>query len=112
MAIQIRMTGSEAEQELGSLYAWLHDDEDIRRHARMSLVPPESGPSDMGTAFEVIQLVVDSGFQTLSLALAYASWRASRPSRRHGVTIECDGSKITLDADEPHTVDVIVRALG
>jgi hypothetical protein len=105
------MTGSEAEEELGSLYAWLHDDEDIRRHARISLALAEPGPSDMGATFEVIQLVVDSGFQTLSLALAYASWRASRPSRRNRVTIDCDGSKITLDDDELNPVDVIVHTL-
>jgi hypothetical protein len=33
----------------------------------------------MEAAFEVVQLVVHSGFQALSLALAYASWRATRP---------------------------------
>jgi hypothetical protein len=33
----------------------------------------------MEAAFEVVQLVVHSGFQALTLALAYASWRATRP---------------------------------
>ena len=110
MPIQIRMTGPEAEQELGSLYTWLREDEDIRRHALMSLEPVEPSPSEMGTAFEVIQLVVDSGFQTLSLALAYVTWRASRPSS-HQITIERDGSKITVDDADSDTVDAIVHSL-
>jgi len=110
--IQIRMTGPGAEHKLGSLLACPRADADLRRHARMSLVPAEPGPGDMGAAFEVIQLVVDSGFQTLSLALAYATWRTSRPARHQlTITIERDGSTITLDEAEPDTVDAIIRAL-
>ena len=115
MPIQIRVTGPETEQELSSLLAWLRADEDLRRHAHLSLVAEEPGPGDMGAGFEVIQLVVDSGFQVLSLALAYATWRTSRPTRRKvTVTIERDGSTITLeDAEpEPETVAAIIRALG
>ena len=110
MPIQIRMTGPDADRELSSLYAWLREQPDIRHHARMSLIGPEPGPSDMGAAFDVIQLVVDSGFQTLNLALAYAAWRATRPGHPQ-VTIERDDTKITLDGAEPDTVDAIVRAL-
>jgi hypothetical protein len=47
----------------------------------------------MEAAFEVVQLVVHSGFQALTLALAYASWRASRPEQPR-VTIERGGIKI------------------
>jgi hypothetical protein len=108
--IQIRMTGPDADQELSSLYAWLREEPDIRRHARMSLMGPEPGPSEMGAAFDVVQLVVDSGFQTLNLAVAYASWRATRP-RRSQVTIERDDTRVTLDGTEPDTVGAIVRAL-
>ena len=110
MPIQIRMTGPDADRELSSLYAWLREEPDIRRHARMSLIGPEPGPSDMGAAFDVIQLVVGSGFQTLNLALAYATWHATRPSHPQ-VTIERDDARITLDGAEPDTVDAIVRAL-
>jgi Effector Associated Constant Component 1 len=110
MAIQIQMSGSDAESELGSLYAWLQEEPDIRHHSSMSLKSTKASPSEMGAAFDVIQLVVDSGFQALSLALAYATWRATRP-RRPQVTIERDGAKVTLDDADPDTVQAIVQAL-
>lgn len=110
MLIQIHMTGPDADIELGSLYAWLQEEPDIRRHSSMSLMSTKPSPSDMGAAFDVIQLVVDSGFQALSLALAYATWRAARP-RRPQVTIERDGAKVTLDDADPDTVQAIVRAI-
>jgi hypothetical protein len=110
MPIHIRMTGPDADHELESLYAWLQEEPDIRRNSRISLISAETSPSDMGAAFEVIQLVVDSGFQTLSLALAYVSWRATRPRPPH-VTIECDGAKVTLDDADPDTIQAIVQAI-
>jgi hypothetical protein len=111
VSIRIRMSGPEADQELRSLHAWLCEEPDIRRHARMSLVATEPSPSDLGATFEVIQLVVDSGFQALNLALAYAAWRATRRSRPQ-VTIERDEIKITLEGAEPDVVDVVVRSLS
>jgi hypothetical protein len=110
VAITIRMKGSEADQELASFYGWLNADPGVRRHARMSLVTAEPGTSDMGAALEIIQLVVDSGFQALNLALAYATWHATRP-RRPEVVIESGDTKITVCDAEPETVDAIVRAL-
>lgn len=111
MPIQIRMTGPDADRDLGSLYEWLHEESDIRRYAQMKLVAAKPGPSAMGAAFDVIQLVVDSGFQALNLALAYATWRATRPSGSQ-VTIESEGTRITLEGAEPDAVDIIVRALN
>ena len=64
----------------------------------------------MGAAFDVIQLVVDSGFQTLNLAVAYASWRATRPGRPQ-VTIERDDTRITLDGSEPDSIEIIIHTL-
>jgi hypothetical protein len=108
--IQIRMSGPGADGELASLYAWLRDEPDIRRHAQVSLLSAETGPADMGTAFDVLQLIVDSGFQAASLALAYAAWRATRPRPPH-VTIDHDGVTVTLDGSESDTAEVIVQVL-
>lgn len=111
MPIRIRMSGPDSDRELGSLYAWLGDESEIRQHARMSVVAAQPGPSDMGAAFDVIQLVVDSGFQAANLALAYAAWRATRPVRPK-VTIEKDGTRpVALDDTDPDIVEVIVRVL-
>ena len=64
----------------------------------------------MGAAFDIIQLVVDSGFQALSLALAYATCAA--PVRGWPqVIIERGGTRLTLDDADQDTVDAIVRAL-
>lgn len=111
MPIRIRMSGPGADRELSSLYAWLGDEPEIRLHARVSMVAAEPGSSGMGAAFDVVQLVVDSGFQAANLALAYAAWRATRPSRPQA-TIEVDGTRrAALDDSEPDIVQVIVRIL-
>jgi hypothetical protein len=64
----------------------------------------------MGVPLEAIQLVVDGSFQALNLALAYATWRGTRPSRPQ-VTIERHGSKVTLDDADPDVVNKIIRVL-
>jgi hypothetical protein len=110
VSIAIRMSGRTAEQELRSLCDWLRDEPDVSRHASISLASAEPRPGEMGVALEVIQLVTDSGFQALNLALAYATWRGTRPSRPQ-VTIERYGTQVTLDDADPDTVNKIVRAL-
>lgn len=111
MPIRIRMSGPDADQDLGSLHAWLSEEPEIRQHARISMVAAEPGPSDMGAAFDVIQLFVDSGFQAANLALAYAAWRATRPGHVQA-TIEVDGTRrAALDDAGPDIVEVIVRTL-
>jgi hypothetical protein len=64
----------------------------------------------MGAALEAVKLVVDSGFAALNLALAYAAWRASRPSKSV-VTIERDGTTVALADADPDEIDKIVRLL-
>lgn len=112
MPIRIRMSGSDSERELSSLYTWLGNETEIRLHARLSMVGTKPEPSDMGAVFDVIQLVVDDGFQAANLALAYAAWRATRPTHPQ-VTIELDDArKLTLDDADPDLVEAIVRVLG
>ncbi|SNR93482.1 hypothetical protein SAMN05216276_1001311 [Streptosporangium subroseum] len=110
MSISIQFDGSGSEQELRSLHGWLLDDPDVRRHAKVLLsgAPPSDG--EMGSALEVIKLITDGGFQTLTLALAYVSWRSTRPAKPH-VTIERDGTKIVLSDDDPEAIEKIVRML-
>lgn len=104
------MIGHNAEQELSSLYDWLRDEPDIRHNAQMSLIASEPGPSEMGAAFEVMQLVVDSGFQAMNFAVAYATWRATR-AHHPQVTIETDDVRITMEGADDDAVEAIVRAL-
>jgi hypothetical protein len=106
--IEIRVTGPEADRELRSLYGWLCEDPDIRRHARLSLVAGEPDPGQMGAALEVIQFVVDSGFQAASLAVAYATWRATRPNPPRA-TITNDDTTLALDDADEDSIEVIIR---
>jgi hypothetical protein len=76
----------------------------------MSLLNTETGPADMGAVFDLIQLVVDSGFQAANLAVAYGTWRATRP-RSPKVTIEHDGVIVTLDGSESDTFETIIQIL-
>lgn len=103
------MTGQGTEDELASLYAWLRDEDDVRSHASMSFTSAEPRPGELGATFDVIQLVVDGGFQALNFAIAFATWRHTRRSRPQ-VTITCGDASVSL-ADEPEMVDVIVRTL-
>jgi membrane-associated two-gene conflict system component 1 (EACC1) len=111
MQIEIRMAGRDADQLLASLYEWFREDPDIRRYARVSLMTAEPEPDEMGATFEVIQLIVDSGFQVLNLALAYANWRGTQRGNPH-VTIDRDGTRVSLTDADPDVVEKIVRALS
>lgn len=110
MALEIRMTGPDSDQKLASLCAWPCEDVDVHSHASISLIRrAEPAEGAMGSAFDAIQLMIDSGFQALNFALAYDAWRSSRRSRPK-VTIEHDGAEVTLD-ERRNTIDVIVRVL-
>jgi hypothetical protein len=111
MPVIIRMNDEQAQQELGSLLAWLEDEPSVRQHADLKLVPSPAVPGDMSSTFEMIQLIIDSSFQIMNLAIAYAAWRDTRPSRP-GVTIERDGIKVALDDADPDAVSNIIRALS
>lgn len=111
MPIYIRMDGDDAAGELRTLYGWLLNEPEVRRHATVSLMSEEPDAGQMGTALEAVKLVVDGGFQVLDLALAYAGWRATRPSKRV-VTVERDGTTVSLADADPDEIDKIVRLLG
>jgi hypothetical protein len=110
MLIQIGMNGPAAGDELGSLYTWLREEPEIRRHARMSMITAKPNSGEMAAAFETIQLVVDSSFQALNLALAYAAWRTTRPMDPK-LTIEHGSTKVTIEDADPDIVETIIQAL-
>jgi hypothetical protein len=109
-SIFIRIGGREAEEDLRSLCDWLRNEPDVSHHARIWVASAEPRPGEMGAPLDAVQLVVDGSFQALSLALAYASWRGTRPGQPE-VTIEGHGIKVILDGADPDTVGKIVRAL-
>ncbi|MFE2498494.1 hypothetical protein ACFXKX_35460 [Streptomyces scopuliridis] len=104
--------GGESDDQLStSLYRWLTQDPEVSRHATISLVPEESRAGDMGGALDVINAVVTHGIALGNLALAVATWRASRPAAPV-VRLERDGVTVTVEDGSPDTVSRIVDALN
>jgi hypothetical protein len=110
MSINIRIDGN-GDDELRSLHNWLLDEPGIRRHAKIQLVAGEPGPGEMGTTLEIIKLATESGFQVMNLALAFAAWRQTRP-KKTSVTIERDGTTVTLSDADSDEVGKIIKAIG
>lgn len=101
-----------AEQELRSLREWLRDDDDVRRKAVITLesAAPEDGA--MGAAFDVIKLVLESGFELGNLALAYAGWRATRKKRDGFELVVRNGdTTVTISAPDAQEAEQQLRAL-
>ncbi|WP_435602698.1 effector-associated constant component EACC1 [Streptomyces sp. bgisy130] len=97
-------------EDLRQLTQWLRDDEFVGEGGVITLVttPPSSG--SMGTAFDAIQLSVDSGFQVANLVLAISLWRRGR-TKPPRVSIEHNGVRIEVDSEDPVVVARIVAAL-
>ncbi|MFI6511666.1 hypothetical protein ACIBCT_29025 [Streptosporangium sp. NPDC050855] len=109
--IHIDMTGSEAEEELRSFYRWLQDDEDVRRHARVSLRQSSPRESEMGSALEAIDLVLSNGFELANFTLAYIAWRATRRQKTK-VTFKRGDIEVTVSDADDQTVKNIIQTLN
>lgn len=62
----------------------------------------------MGGALDAVDVVLSNGIDLASLIVSIAAWRASRP-RPPQITLERDGSVITLRDSSPETVERILR---
>ncbi|MET9730290.1 hypothetical protein ABZZ79_06345 [Streptomyces sp. NPDC006458] len=98
----------DGDRALRSLARWLRDDDAIRTEAIVELQQAPPPPGAMGSAFDVIQLSVEAGFQLANLALAYVTWRSTR-SRPPTVTVEHEGMRVELNTADP---EEIVRLLA
>ncbi len=108
--ITIRVGRGANEQSIASFYEWLQEDVDIRRHAQLRAVDRSSKPGEMSLGFDVIELIITSGFSAANLALAYATWRESS-STTGEVVFEKDGASVTVRDASPETVASIVETL-
>ncbi|SOE06478.1 hypothetical protein [Streptomyces sp. Ag109_G2-15] len=106
--LRIRVDGTE--EELQSFAQWLSDEPDIRYYALISWESPQTSEGEMGSALELVKLVIDSGFQMLNLGLAYVAWRGTRPTPS-SVTVERAGVKVTLNDSDPEAIARLIRAL-
>lgn len=100
--------GPDAQDELASLYGRLIREDDVRQHANVSLqgAAPREGEQGAGPA-EILQLILDDGFQAASLAIAYAAWRGARPRHPGRMTLRCGDVAVTLEGTDAETAAAI-----
>ncbi|MCG7204041.1 effector-associated constant component EACC1 [Streptomyces arenae] len=93
---------------VSELHDWLVGDAELRRSARIHRVTRESAGT-MG-ALDVIEVVLGQGIAAANLALAYASWRSTRPVPPR-VRVTLPGGTLTLTDDSPEALERILAAL-
>ena len=110
MEINVSIPGEDNQELIQSMYEWFIYDDEIRTGARIKLVNSRPEPGSMTGGIELISLLVSSGFNIASLAVAIASWRSSRtPSPI--VHVEVLGNIATIDESDHETV-VIEKVEG
>jgi Effector Associated Constant Component 1/Caspase domain len=112
--INIRIADPDNRRALNSLHNFLNDDQYIKENAQLKL--PDSAPEGMGSAFDVIQLVLSSGFNLADLALRIAEWRDKSRETAAPIAVQANGrtTELSLDdmADSGDEAYVIRRALA
>lgn len=106
----ISVGGDSPGRDLRQLAQWLRQDTATRTEATITLQSAKPAEGEMGTALDVIALVTQSGFSTASLVLTIYAWRRTRPSTPV-VTIERNGTRVTVDSGDPAEVARIAQAL-
>lgn len=89
--MQMVITGDDA-VVLRSFHAWLRDDVDVARSAKVSLVSA-GGAGDMG-AVEIINVVLANTIGLGNLVLAYTNWRRTRTDPP-SLTLAVESEKVT-----------------
>jgi hypothetical protein len=91
------------------LHDWLVGDTELRRTAEIRRLSVPR-PGTMGPA-DVIEIVVSQGIAALNLAIAYASWRSTRPSPPSLTVTLPGGATLTVRDDSPEALERILAAL-
>jgi hypothetical protein len=108
--IRIRPAGDGASPTLESLYRWLKLDNEVSRHATVTISPRQSNPETQGSTFDIIELIASSSFSTLNLALAYLQWRRSSNNKHDVFIFEC-GTRQVIAADDSELTAREIAAL-
>ncbi|WP_213452239.1 effector-associated constant component EACC1 [Rhizomonospora bruguierae] len=104
MRLRLSISGTDDAPDLEalrSLRSWLADEPSVRRYARIQW-GGAAAERELGTAVDVVSLVLGTGISTVQLLLAIAQWRASRPVPPT-VTVtrtEPDGATVRIEATD------------
>ena len=110
MIINVRIADPGDTAAHRSLLNWLLDNRYIKENARLSVKPTETDA--MGTTIDVIQLVLNSGFDLANLALAFAEWRRTSATPTAPVVVQVDGMTTDLSLDDMADKKIVHRALA
>jgi Effector Associated Constant Component 1/Caspase domain len=112
--INIRIADPDDKRAYKSLHNWLNDNQYIKENAQLKLL--DSAPEGMGSEFEVIQLVINSGFELLKLVQAFAEWRDKSRETAAPIIVQANRwmTKLSLEdmADSDDKAYVVRRALA
>ncbi|MFC4008979.1 esterase-like activity of phytase family protein [Nonomuraea purpurea] len=110
MKISVWVAGQRDKEVQRSLINALFNNPKLRE-ANISLQPAPQASDTMGPDFEVIQLIVDSGFQLATLALAFLAWRQDREQAGQ-LVVELDGTMRAVSDDDLRDLPSALRALS
>ncbi|MFJ8051110.1 hypothetical protein [Streptomyces luteogriseus] len=107
MRVDVRV--GEDEAELRSLFRWLSADDELRS-ARIGLPGTGTAPGEMGSALDVVEVVLDNVWSAASLVVAVAAWRQSRPHTNR-TTLRVGQTEVEITGDDEEQVRRVVAAL-
>lgn len=98
-----------------SLLNWLNDNKYIKDNARLIVKPPAPGAT-MGVGLDVVQLVLNDGFDIANLVFAIVKWREEREKRMQAAPEVCvkagDERPTVLSHDDLGNENLVRRALA
>lgn len=109
MNLQLRLPDAE-DSDLGQLHDWLLRDRGLRTGARISELAAPPGPDRMGLSVEAVELVLNTGLQLASLAVAIVSWRTAA-GPRSGMTVRRGETEVRLSSSDLEDLPTVLDAL-
>jgi hypothetical protein len=108
MVISIRIADPNNEDAYLSLLNWLNNNEYLKANGRLEVTKSTSGQS---SGVEIIQLILNSGFDLANLVLAIAKWRTEARDKAAPVTVTVDERTTELSVADLADGHVVLRAL-
>ncbi|WUW21912.1 hypothetical protein OG521_14390 [Streptomyces sp. NBC_01463] len=110
MKLDVRVDGVRGDEIL-SLHNWLQSDLDVRKGAHVGLAASDPRPGDMGAGMDLIQVVVDHGWDAAPLLLSFGSWLETH-RRRPQISVRTGNATITFTDIDDATRRRILDALA
>jgi Effector Associated Constant Component 1 len=109
MRVCVRVENGSVE-ESRSLRAWLREEPAVRRYGQPTLLTDDTAADEMGTALDVLTLVLGSGLSAAQLVVSIMRWR-SMQDREVRVVIERDDRPVPVDTADAAQADTIAAKL-